>query len=259
MPRRIGDALREDDIVHHYAWSTVPASAEAAPVADLEANVRGTLVLLQALQKKKGARLIFTSSGGTVYGRLRYAPADELHPLDPISAYGAAKVAAEKYIGAYAFRGLDCRIARISNPYGAGQKGRGQGAVTLFLRLALAGEPIEVWGDGSVVRDYIDVSDVARGLVAIADLPPGEHPDRSIFNIGSGEGLSLRDILAQIGASLRQPLNVTYKQGRAFDVPVNVLDISRAAAILAWTPQVGLEAGIQRLVDSQLASSAQSL
>jgi UDP-glucose 4-epimerase len=144
-------------IIHHYAWTTIPATANADPSTEMCANVVPTLALLDAMQSSpKPPRLIFASSGGTVYGRLRNVPAAEDHPLAPITAYGVSKAAVELYLGYYRTAyGLDCRVARLANPFGAGQDPtRGQGAVTTFLHRAPAGRAIAIWGDGEVVRDY---------------------------------------------------------------------------------------------------------
>ena len=197
-------------VVHHYAWTSVPATA-TDPAADLAANVQPTLALIEALRRcRSGAvpRLIFASSGGTVYGRLRSIPAREDHPLHPINSYGAGKATAELYLGVYRqLHGLDCRIARLSNPFGAGQDlSKGQGAATTFLHRALTGQPIFVWGDGEVIRDYIHVSDAAAGLVAVASAP--RHEDRWIFNIGSGQGVTLNGIITELEAHLGTRVNV---------------------------------------------------
>ena len=147
------------NVVHHYAWTSIPASAHDDPAWDLAANVTPTLGLLEALRRRgrDAPVLLFASSGGTVYGKLRRVPVDEEHPLSPVNAYGAGKAAVEMYLGIYrALYGLDCRVARLANPFGAGQDtSKGLGAVTTFLRHALAHQPIVIWGDGEVVRDYI--------------------------------------------------------------------------------------------------------
>ena len=253
-----GGLLRDGDVVHHYAWSTVPKTANESPLADLDVNLRGTLRLLEALRRRQGTRLVFSSSGGTVYGHLRRTPVDEEHPLDPVTAYGVSKVAAEKYLGFYrGIHGLDCRIARISNPYGVGQDAqRKQGAASIFLQRALAGEAIEVWGDGAVVRDYIHVVDVAAGLLALADAPPERLGAEPVFNIGSGEGVSINAMLALLRHRLGRPLDVRYLPGRTFDVPVSVLDVARARTVLGWRAGLDLAAGIERVMTDYREASA---
>jgi len=235
-------------VVHHYAWTSIPASANADPIADLNGNVTPTLALLDAMQRlgsRNAPRLVFTSSGGTVYGRLLQVPVPENHPLSPLNIYGASKAAAEIYVSAYRnLHGLDCRIARLSNPYGAGQNlARGQGAATTFLYRALNDEPIVIWGDGEVIRDYIHVADAATGLVALASMP---EVSAHIFNIGSGQGVSLNGIIAELETELGRQLTVRREPARPYDVPVSVLDISLVKELLGWSPQLTFAAGIKR-------------
>jgi UDP-glucose 4-epimerase len=244
------DALLANvDVVHHYAWTSIPASANANPPGDLIANVLPLLAMLEALLRRGGGRVVFTSSGGTVYGRLHRVPVSEDHPIVPITAYGAGKAAAELYLNLYrALHGLDCRIARVANPYGAGQDlSRGQGAVTTFLHHALNGQTITIWGDGTVIRDYVHISDVAQALVMLATkTTPATH----IFNIGSGVGLSLNDIIVELEAQIQCKLTVMRTQGRPFDVPVSVLALDRATKSLGWTPRLSFGEGIRRtLID----------
>lgn len=239
-------------VIHHYAWSSVPATANNDPTLDLSTNVVPTLGLLDALRKKgaEAPRLIFASSGGTVYGKLLRVPVHEDHRLNPITAYGAGKAAVELYLGTYrALYGLDCRVARLANPFGAGQNlARGQGVVTTFLHHALSQRPIVVWGNGEVVRDFIHISDAAAGLVALARAAPLDG--HQVFNIGSGEGVSLNGVIAELEAKLSQRLDVRYERGRKFDVPVSVLDISLIREALGWRPTLSFSEGLsQTLAD----------
>ncbi|WP_108462326.1 NAD-dependent epimerase/dehydratase family protein [Devosia naphthalenivorans] len=244
---------QDADVVHHYAWTTIPSSANADPVADLESNLRETVRLLEALRLQKvetgfAPKVIFSSSGGTVYGRVRHTPVPESQPYNPNNAYGASKAAAEIYLGSYrASHGIDCRIARISNPYGAGQNpARRQGAASTFLFQALAGESIAIWGDGSVVRDYIHIADLVAALLALADAPPerlGGLDEAPIFNIGSGEGVSLNGILDVLRGPLCLDPIVEYQPERPFDVPVSVLDINKANQLLDWSPRLSFGDG----------------
>lgn len=237
------------DVIHHFAWNTIPATANADPVADLSGNVAATLRLLEAMRRRPDPpRLVFASSGGTVYGKLRQIPVTEAHPLAPITAYGAAKAAVELYMGYYrALYGLDCRVGRVANPFGAGQDvGRGQGAATVFLHRALANQPIEIWGDGEVIRDYIHIADAAAGLVRLAGAPRTDHA--WIFNLASGHGVSLNGIIAELEARLERRLHVVRQPGRVFDVPVSVLDVSLARDVLGWAPRLSFAEGIARTV-----------
>ena len=234
-------------VVHHYAWTTIPATANADPAADLAVNVGSTLALLDAMRRRADRpRLVFASSGGTVYGRLRHVPVHEDHPLAPITAYGVGKAAVELYLGHYrAIYGLDCRVARLANPFGAGQDlARGQGATTTFLHHALNRLPITIWGDGETVRDYIHISDAALGLVALARAPRLDGP--WTFNIASGHGVSLNGIVAELEARLGRTLQVHREPGRPFDVPISVLDVSLARVALGWSPRLSFSDGMAR-------------
>jgi UDP-glucose 4-epimerase len=242
-------------VVHHYAWASIPASANSNPAGDLITNVSSTLGLLEALRRRGGGRIVFASSGGTVYGEVKQTPVSEDHPIAPITAYGASKATAEIYFNLYrSMHGMDCRIARIANPFGAGQDFvRGLGAVTTFLHNALSGEPLQIWGTGEVVRDYIHISDVAACLVALAQ--PPKLGDNFIFNVGSGNGTSLNDIVYELEKHLNRRLEVKRTKARAFDVPVSVLSIDRVAKSFGWRPTLSLSDGIALTIADMAAKS----
>ncbi len=247
-PGQLDRWVADADVVHHYVWSTVPASADGDPGGDVTDNLGFTARLLAALKRRGGARLVFASSGGAVYGRTGGQAVAESEPLKPVGMYGTGKAAAELYIGAFARSGLDARVARIANAYGAGQPlHRAQGAATTFASKALAGEPIEIWGDGSVVRDYVHIEDIVRGLVALAlaDLEGGEP---ATFNIGSGTGVSLNAVVEAVEQAVGRRLTVSRTAARPFDVPRNVLDIRRAGEALAWRPRVAIGEGLAAVI-----------
>jgi UDP-glucose 4-epimerase len=249
------DLVADVAVVHHYAWTSIPASANANPSGDLNSNVTATLAILEALRRRGGGRIVFSSSGGTVYGRLQQVPVPEDHPLMPITAYGAGKATVEIYLGLYrALYGLDCRVARIANPYGVGQNlGRGQGAATTFLHRALSNQPIVIWGDGEVVRDYIHVTDVAAALVALALAPRLDQ--FQTFNVGSGVGFSLNAIIAELENHLNRRLNVRREHDRPFDVPISVLGISLARDILGWRPRLCFAEGMKQTIADLTANA----
>ena len=181
------------------------------------------------------------------------SPVREDHPIAPITAYGASKATAEIYLSLYrAMHGMDCRIARIANPYGAGQdQVRGQGAVTTFVHNALARQPIEIWGTGEVVRDYIHIADVAACLVTLARATRADQV--FIFNVGSGIGTTLNEIVAELEIRLNRRLTVNRTKLRPFDVPISVLAIDRANEVLDWTPKISLSDGISRTLSDVAA------
>lgn len=237
-------AVAASDICFHLASTTIPKNSNDDPAFDLTSNVVATLRLLDACRDANVAKVVFLSSGGTVYGRALYAPIPETHPTDPLCAYGVARLSIEKYLHLYRWlHGLDHCILRAANPYGPGQKSEaGQGAIGVFLGRILKRQTIEIWGDGSVVRDFVYVDDLAQALVASIRY----RGEPRIINIGSGRGHSLNEILGELSKTTGRQLSVSYQPGRAFDVPLNVLDISLARGSLAWEPTNGLSEGLRR-------------
>lgn len=238
--------------VFHLAWATVPSTANANPLADLETNVAGTVRLLEALRHSPNIPVIFASSGGTVYGEADTLPLSENHPLRPKTAYGVSKTASENYALLYRrLWGLDTRIVRLSNPFGPGQDVRGQlGAASIFAARALAGEGVEIWGDGSAIRDYIYVDDAISGLLAIISAPRDRFSGlEPVVNIGSGRGVSLQELISLLTQILGKPIEVLYKPARDFDVRANVLDVTRARSVVGWSPKISLEEGLLRHID----------
>jgi UDP-glucose 4-epimerase len=144
--------------------------------------------------------------------------------------------------------GVDARIVRLSNPFGPGQDTKGQlGAASIFAARAFSGERIEIWGDGSAIRDYLYVDDAISGILATMFAPPARFgPMDPIVNIGSGRGVSLRELISLLMHILEKPIDVSYKPARDFDVRANVLDITRARSILDWSPKISLEEGLSR-------------
>jgi UDP-glucose 4-epimerase len=227
----------------HLVSTTIPATSNQDPAFDVETNLLATVRLLERARSVPIERVVFVSSGGTIYGRPLHIPIAEDHPTEPLVSYGVVKLAVEKYLGLYHhLYGLSYRVVRLSNPYGPRQRAGGaQGAATVFLARVHAGQPIEIWGDGGVVRDYIFVKDAVEGMLAAHD-----HPAASgTYNIGSGTGTSLKDLVAAIGEVTGRAIDVRYTPGRAFDVPANVLDITRARRELGWAPRTSLEEGLR--------------
>ncbi len=240
--------LAEADLVCHLASSTIPATANADPISDVEANLVDTLRLLEAMRHSGSGRLLYLSSGGAIYGAPTSVPIREDHPTDPLSAYGITKLAVEKYLAMYARTGaLRPTIIRPSNAYGSGQTSLGRlGAVTTFLNLALSGKTATIWGDGSVVRDYVHVSDICELMLLAA-----EHGETGIFNCGSGQGTSLLELMTLIETITGKPIARHMRPTRSFDPPAIVLDTSRAEAAFGWTPKIKLEDGIRRLLQDR--------
>lgn len=231
------------DVVFHLAGTTVPSTSNLDPVADVQGNLVATLGLLGAMRAAGVRRIVYFSSGGTVYGNPTVSPVPESHPLRPISSYGVVKAAIESYLHMYQQLGdIDPVVLRPSNPYGPRQSTAGiQGSVAVFLGLAARGEPVRIWGDGEVVRDYLYIDDLVE-LAATAGL--ARHV--GVFNVGSGEGHSLNTLCAMISDIIGRPLEVEYLPGRAFDVRHVVLDVSAARQAFGWAPHTSLCDGLAR-------------
>lgn len=247
-PGDVRRAIAGCEAAFHLVSTTLPKSSNEDPAADAGSNVVGTLRLLDAWRRDGGRKFVFVSSGGTVYGVPRTVPITEEHPTHPVSSYGITKLAIEKYLELYrVLHGVDYCVLRPANPYGERQRvASGQGAVTTFLYRAHRGEPIEIWGDGRVVRDYLYVGDVADALVRALD----HKGERRVINIGSGVGRDLNQVVAAIERVLGRPVERRYTPGRNFDVPANVLDISLARAELGWQPATAFDDGLTRTLRS---------
>jgi UDP-glucose 4-epimerase len=246
-------ALRGCEVVYHLVSTTLPKTSNEDPAYDLQSNAVGTLGLLEAAVKSGVRKVVFVSSGGTVYGVPQKIPIAETHTTEPICSYGIGKLTIEKYLHLYhVLHGLDYCILRLSNPFGEWQATTGgQGAIAAFLHKALKKQTIEIWGDGSVIRDYLYIPDAVSAL-AKARSYSGEV---RVFNIGSGAGRSLNEVIASIESVVGYPVGRKYFATRAFDVPANVLDVKRADELLAWRPQFSFEEGLRRTCE-WMASSA---
>lgn len=245
-PTSLATAIQGCDVVFHLINATTPASANIDKVADLQANVVSTLRLLEICRETDIRRVVFASSGGTIYGIPSLIPTPETAPTYPITAYGISKLAIEKYLSLYEYLyGLDYRILRLANPFGPYQTTiKNQGAVAAFVRWALSGMPVEMWGDGGVIRDYIYVDDVVEAFILAAS----HRGSSRIFNIGSGEGRSLNDIVVVIGKLLGGDVEVDRRAGRSVDVPVSILNTELAVSDLDWRPRVKFDDGLQSTI-----------
>ena len=242
----VANALRGADVVFHLVHSTVPYSANLNITRDVQENLLPSLALLDLAREAEVRRVVFVSSGGTIYGRAVQIPTEEIAPTEPVTAYGISKLAIEKYLALYELHhALEYRVLRVANPFGPFQIAlKKQGLIAAILFGAMCARPIEVWGDGSVVRDFIFVDDVIDALELVAV----HTGDERIFNIGSGVGRSVRDVLISIEQLLDRKLDIAWKGSRAVDVPVSALCVKRAREKLGWIPKTSFEAGIAQTI-----------
>lgn len=228
--------------VIHCVSTTTPKSSNESPEFDIQSNVIGTLYLLDICVKHNVGKLVFLSSGGTVYGDIGNLDAvDESHAVRPMCSYGVSKLTIEHYLDVYRhLRGLDYVALRLSNPYGERQSPlRALGALTVFLHRTLKHQNVEIWGDGGVTRDFIYVGDVAEAVYAATI-----NPISGVFNVGTGTGLSLRDILQHISRVVGIEPSVTWLSSRSFDVPRIVLDAKKLRAATNWYNRTSIEDGV---------------
>ena len=249
---RLGDAANTATVaslldgVEHVAFCAgglLPSQSEQDPERDRELTLQPVRATLAALRERPDATLTYLSSGGTVYGNPERLPVDETAPAAPVSAYGRLHLICEEEIeAARTEHGLDTRILRCSTVYGEHQRpGRGQGAIATFLHRIEQGEPIELFGDGSTIRDYVYASDVARAIIALMakrDAPP-------VVNVGSGEATSLVEVMRLVEAELGRDAEVIQHEERGFDVHQIVLDTSLLRETIDFEP-TPLPVGIAR-------------
>lgn len=228
------------EVAIHVAGATLPADSAATAARDV-----GPAMRFWPAAGQLGLRhLVLISSGGTIYGRAERLPVAEDHPTRPISPYGELKRTLEMLLALEArAQGLPWTILRLANVYGERQSPDGtQGAVAVFLGRVLAGRPIEIFGEGDLVRDYVHADDVGRALLSALE---AVEPER-IFNVGTGVGTSLVELAAAIGRVTGRAVEIERRPARPVDVPANVLDASRLRRATGWKPEVDLEAGIRR-------------
>ncbi|MCJ2048966.1 NAD-dependent epimerase/dehydratase family protein [Methylobacterium sp. J-070] len=239
----IANAVERQDIVFHLIAGSIPESSNRDPSAELEAAPIATLHLLDICRSARIKKLVFASSGGAIYGIPRAIPIPEQAPTDPISAYGISKLMIEKSLYLYRhLHGIDYQILRIANPYGRFQLGtKHQGLIGSYIHRVLSGLPLEVWGTGEVVRDFLHIDDVSEAFLA-AVAYDGLH---KVMNVGSGRGLSVNQIIAELESAFgRESLSCVQKPSRAADVPANVLDTSLIRSELGWQPRIALREGL---------------
>ena len=241
-------ALEGASVLIHLVHSTVPGGSMSDPSADITDNVAATARLASQLGSTGIRKIIYISSGGTVYGVNNSARIVETEPTNPISSYGITKLANEKYLQMFAaLHDIRCTVLRPANVYGPQQRlDKGQGIIGTLVSRALNGEAIEIWGTGEVVRDYLFIDDMVTGILHMLEYPG----KMNIFNVGSGLGYSVADILVMLRRQLGTLPEIVYKPARGFDAPSNVLDTSLLERETGWHAKVPLNEGIARVIAS---------
>jgi UDP-glucose 4-epimerase len=234
------------------AGGLLPPDAECDPDADERLTLGPLRALMAQLGPRSDVSVTFISSGGTVYGNAAAALVDEEAPTEPINAYGRVRLEAERLLlGA---NGGDVRILRCANVYGEHQPAdRNQGAVAVFLERVRNDEEVILFGGGATVRDYVYVGDIVAATDALLD-----RPGSRVLNVGSGRGVSTRELLAEVERTVGRPAQVVDRPARSFDVDRIVLDIARLRALVPFEP-LDLRAGLARTTATPLRASRVAL
>jgi UDP-glucose 4-epimerase len=226
--------------VVHLASSTTPGSSATRPEMEID-NLQLTLRLLDLLHKQPDTHLVFFSSGGTVYGNPATLPVTEAAPLVPLSHHGAAKVAQEAFCQVLRAQGHAVTILRPSNAYGPGQTMKnGFGLVRTMLEHARLGTPLQVWGDGENVRDYVYIDDIVDATLRLIRKPEVA----GVYNLGSGIGHSVNQVRALVERVTGLPVKAIGYAARGVDVRSVVLCCTQMESKLGWRPATGLSQGI---------------
>ena len=246
---RVHNAVRKAEVVYHLgALGSVPRSVQD-PLTSSAVNVEGTLNVLLAARDEGVRRVVFSSST-SVYGSSRTLPTTEDTPPDPISPYGVAKLAAERYCVSFSrvYESFESVVLRYFNVFGPRQSPFSQysAAIPLFITAIDAGRPVDVYGDGEQSRDFTYV-----GNVVDATLSAGEAPGASgeIFNIAAGSPVSVNRMADTIGELLGKPVEKRYLPPRAADIRNSWADLSKSERLLGYRPQVAFEDGLRRTID----------
>ena len=233
----------------HLTCTSTPSSSMHSLRRDADENIAPSVTLFETAGAAGVQKVLFASSGGTVYGNSDRFPIVEDTPLAPLSGYGASKVAIETYLQLAARRDGFCGVnMRIANPYGPYQlSGAPIGNIARYLSLIAQGEPLTVWGDGGIVRDYIHIGDTIAAILALLDqkdLPSGA------YNIGSGTGVSINEIIATLSEITKAQPQVDLAPARGFDVRRIVLDTDKITKATGWAPETSLYHGTSELWDT---------
>ena len=252
---RLSDLLAAEqfEVVNHHAAQIDVRRSVEDPLHDAGINIVGSLNLLQAAARTGVSKVIYASSGGAVYGEPRYLPADEGHPIEPVSPYGLSKYVVELYLRQFAAsHGLRYTVLRYPNVYGPRQDPLGEaGVVAIFSQRMLAGEPISIYGTGEQERDFLHVSDCGRANVMALNEGDGET-----LNLGTGAGTSINDLFRLMAGITGYELEPVYRPPQPGETMRMALSYERARRTLGWQPSLSLEQGLQQTVAAMARSPA---
>lgn len=232
--------IRKGDHVVHLAYSTVPENSVLDPVYDVESNVNSTITFLKICQEVQISKFIFISTGGVIYGNQSILPIPETAKVNPFSSYGITKLTIEKLIPL--FMNNYC-ILRTSNVYGTGfDDKQNQGVINIWVKNIFEGKSITIFGTGTVIRDYIYITDFTEAIEKVIELDI-----QGLYNLGSQVGYSLLEILNELKKVIDKDFQINQIANRNFDVEANVLSIEKFKSVSKWEPRVTVVEGIWKI------------
>ena len=254
----VRSSVRGSSVIFHCAGKSGPSASNRSPLEDLDVNVRGQLMLLEACRElNPSVRIVFPSSR-LVYSAGSALPVAEDAPTVPASVYGVHKLAAERHLLLYRrLYGLQATVLRITNPYGPFQRAEqsGYGVINWFIHRALHGEQLSVYGAGDQLRDYVHIDDVVEAML-LAGLTA--EADGAVLNVASGKGVTFRQMAELVVATTGAGTVVEVPwpdDARRVETGNFVADIARARQVLGWTPRTAFGDGVTAVVDRYRATS----
>lgn len=237
------ESLEGIDIVLHLISTTVPKTADADPVFDLNSNLMNTIGLLKLLPHTRVKKLVYFSSGGTVYGEPKTSLVKEDHPREPIGSYGIVKGAIEDYVRFYASKSTyDYLIVRPSNPYGPGQISYGlQGVIPILFDAIINDKIFQLWGGGDQVRDYVFIDDLTEAVLRLVT-----SSCSGVYNVGSGQGHDVKQLIEAVESSMEKELQTQEVAINHNAIKRFVLSIDKLKTDTGWQPQVSLKEGLEK-------------
>ncbi len=237
------------DAIVHLAGQIDVRKSVADPINDATINILGSLNLMEAVRAGAGkTRVVFTSTGGALYGDFNKPPNAEIYPKDPESPYAISKLCIEYYLAYYGrVHGLDAVALRFGNVYGPRQDPHGEaGVVAIFCGRILSNRPLTVFGDGLQTRDYVYVGDVARAawMAATKPLPDRARLDARAFNIGTGVGTSVIEIAKRLQKAAGSDVPIEFAPQRPGEQQESFVNVDKAKVALGWAPEVNLMQGL---------------
>ncbi len=239
------------DVIVHLAAQIDVRRSVSDPLFDASVNVLGSLNILESVRnssRPQQTRVVFSSTGGAIYGDLATPPTVEITPKEPDSPYAIAKLAVEHYLSYYTrIHGLETVVIRFGNVYGPRQDPHGEaGVVAIFCGRIMQNRPLTIFGDGTQTRDYVHVTDVAEAafLVATTTLPPVQRLDDRAFNIGTGSATSVVDLAQALLDAAGANVPIEFAPRRAGELQDSCLSVDKARDVLGWSPRITLAEGL---------------